>query len=237
MLRGYRIRSSECGVLLICKATVIRYNNTNEITQDGTNEQSIINKSITKNSEELKRIWELIGTDTERYPNALPYSRWMISSNPIRDSRSGITSQPIYLMRQHCYSTLSDRLNLRPFLTIIEKTWISYQILRALQAIHDIGVCHGHLTTENICVTSYGWVLLTDFASFKPVCIPDYDLTEYILHFEKTFTTEKRCYLAPERFYSKEIDNKQITRLTPAMDIFSTGCVLIETFLNGEKVN
>lgn len=64
MLRGYRIRSSECGVLLICKATVIRYNNTNEITQDGTNEQSIINKSITK---KFRRIKTNLGINRDRY--------------------------------------------------------------------------------------------------------------------------------------------------------------------------
>jgi len=30
-----------------------------------------------------------------------------------------------------------------------------------------------------------GWVVLTDFASFKPIRVPDNDPSEYIYHFQR----------------------------------------------------
>jgi serine/threonine protein kinase len=45
---------------------------------------------------------------------------------------------------------------------------------------------------------------------------------------------EKKCCLAPERFYTPKKEEIVQSKLTPAMDTFSLGCVLIELFLNGE---
>jgi phosphoinositide-3-kinase regulatory subunit 4 len=48
------------------------------------------------------------------------------------------------------------------------------------------------------------------------------------------FQTKKEfCYIAPERFYTKEQGNPE-GRLEPSMDIFSLGCVLAEVLLGGE---
>ena len=49
---------------------------------------------------------------------------------------------------------------------------------------------------------------------------------------------KKRCYLAPERFYSPKATNltsPPTLALTNAMDVFSAGCILLETWLNGER--
>jgi serine/threonine protein kinase len=45
----------------------------------------------------------------------------------------------------------------------------------------------------------------------------------------------RRCYLAPERFYeaSSAAAAQGPTALTPAMDVFSLGCVLAELFTDG----
>ena len=45
----------------------------------------------------------------------------------------------------------------------------------------------------------------------------------------------RRCYLAPERFYeaSSAAGAEGPTALTPAMDVFSLGCVLAELFTDG----
>ena len=86
-------------------------------------------------------------------------------------------------------------------------------------------------------------MVLTDFASFKPTRVPDDDPSEYIYHFQRQVESgdhrETPCYLAPERL-SVGIQQSQERygnpdQLTPNMDIFSVGCVLIELFLNGEK--
>ena len=47
----------------------------------------------------------------------------------------------------------------------------------------------------------------------------------------------QRCYLAPERFYARRAGEKPAAEVTEAMDLFSVGCVLIEMFLNGERVS
>jgi phosphoinositide-3-kinase, regulatory subunit 4 len=51
--------------------------------------------------------------------------------------------------------------------------WIAYQLLRGLAACHSAGVCHGDIQSENVLVTSWSWVLLCDFAPFKPAYLPD----------------------------------------------------------------
>lgn len=45
-------------------------------------------------------------------------------------------------------------------------------MLYALHQCHKVGVCHGDIKLENITVTSWNWVMLVDFASFKPTFLP-----------------------------------------------------------------
>lgn len=33
-------------------------------------------------------------------------------------------------------------------------------------------MCHGDIKAENVMVTSWNWVLLTDFATYKPTYLP-----------------------------------------------------------------
>lgn len=77
------------------------------------------------------------------------------------------------LLRQYIKYNLYDRLSTRPFLSLIEKKWIVYQIMKTVQAIHQRGIFHGDLKLENILVTSSSWTLLTDFATYKPVLLPE----------------------------------------------------------------
>lgn len=209
---------------------------------------------------------------------------------------SPVVLRAAYLVRPAVYTTLADRLASRPWLTVVEKLWIASQILQALSELHKDNiptsqpssspasqpgkdnendsqgfVVHGFLTTENIGLTSAGWVLLLDIASYKALtALPDDDPSEYLQYFQpvsslsSTTTSssnaapiprqhqqqQKRCYLAPERFYNRTATttSASITSsgpdlsagiseapLTPAMDIFSTGCILTELFLNGER--
>lgn len=34
-------------------------------------------------------------------------------------------------------------------------------------------MCHGDIKAENVMITSWNWLLLTDFASFKPTYLPE----------------------------------------------------------------
>ena len=73
---------------------------------------------------------------------------------------------------------------------------------------------------------------ITDFASFKPVYLPEDDPADYSFYFDAS--GRRTCYIAPERFYPA--DDKSADRegpVTEAMDVFSLGCVLAELFLDG----
>ena len=135
------------------------------------------------------------------------------------------TVRAVYLLRSSVYTTLADRLCCRPFLTYIEKLYITHQLLVAVQTLHDRNIIHGSLTTENIGLTSTNYVILLDLSSpYKAkTALPDNDPSEYVYYFQShsnhyrtsstatTTTTStstssnhsnRRCYLAPERFYS-----------------------------------
>lgn len=103
-----------------------------------------------------------------------------------------------------------------------------FQILYALHQCHKVGVCHGDIKLENMMVTSWNWILLTDFASFKPSYLPEDNPADYSYFFD---TSRRRtCYIAPERFNSEFSSGSTLFEeglvkgdLTPGMDIFSAG--------------
>ncbi|KAK4155031.1 hypothetical protein C8A00DRAFT_32210 [Chaetomidium leptoderma] len=151
-------------------------------------------------------------------PNALPYQR------AIETETNG------YLVRQFLYNSLYDRLSTRPFLEDIEKKWLAFQLLCALRDCHSKGVYHGDIKTQNILVTSWNWLYLADFSSsFKRVMLPEDNPGDFSSFFD---TSGKRtCYLAPERFLPPGEEADPNAKVTWAMDVFSTGCVIAELFL------
>ncbi|KNC97679.1 VPS15 protein kinase [Spizellomyces punctatus DAOM BR117] len=154
-------------------------------------------------------------------PNAFPYQRIIE------------TDRAAYMIRQHLYSNLYDRISTRPFLASIEKKWIAYQILTGLAAAHAQHIYHGDIKTENILVTSWNWAYLTDFSSFKPTFLPEDNPADFSFFFD---TSSRRvCYLAPERFYApgETLFSDKDGSLCESMDIFSLGCTIAELFLEG----
>ena len=230
---------------LACKAFIVQ-------SEEG---EAPLRLALTEGDAELKRLRSLLSNPT-KHPHVLSYARWVVGQSSSPNSQTPVNT-PVYLLRQHAHASLSDRLVSRPFLTLIEKNWITYQLLKAVQSLHDAGICHGHLTTENVLLTSWNWVLISDVGCqhYKPVVLPDDDPAQYIHWFQgrggedaqtrreslgghHSGNGEKKCCLAPERFYTPGKDESSYTpptKLTPAMDVFSLGCVLIELFLNGER--
>ncbi|XP_030370687.1 phosphoinositide 3-kinase regulatory subunit 4 [Scaptodrosophila lebanonensis] len=164
--------------------------------------------------------------------------------------RVELIDKAAYIMREFVKHSLYDRVSTRPFLTVLEKKWITFQILCALNQCHKQKICHGDIKLENILITSWNWILLSDFASYKPTYLPEDNPADYTYFFD---TSRRRtCYIAPERFVkslSSEDDgnvsmvpNDSIIRLAPtytgntllpAMDIFSAGCALLELWTEG----
>ncbi|XP_075509748.1 serine/threonine-protein kinase VPS15-like [Primulina tabacum] len=146
------------------------------------------------------------------------------------------TDKAAYLLRQYFFNNLHDRLSTRPFLSLVEKKWLAFQLLYAVKQSHEHGVCHGDIKCENVLVTSWNWLYLADFASFKPTYIPHDDPSDFSFFFDTG--ERRRCYVAPERFYEHggKMQMAQDAPLTPAMDIFSVGCVIAELFLEGQPL-
>ncbi|KAG2366341.1 hypothetical protein BDR07DRAFT_1606901 [Suillus spraguei] len=155
------------------------------------------------------------------------------------------TEKAGYLIRQWAASNLYDRISTRPFLSLIEKKWITYQLLTALSQAHLHKTPHGDIKSTNILVTSSNWIYVTDFAgSLKPTRLPLDDPSDFSFFFD---TSGRRiCYVAPERFYKVEKETRKAwaneegetkePMVTEAMDVFSLGCVIAEVFLEGASL-
>ncbi|KAJ4339839.1 Serine/threonine-protein kinase [Ascochyta clinopodiicola] len=151
-------------------------------------------------------------------PNALAYHRI------IETAACG------YLVRQYIHSSLYDRLSTRPFLEEIEKKWLSFQLLSTIRDCHAQNVYHGDIKTENILVTSWNWLYLTDFSStYKPAHLPEDNPADFSFYFD--LSGRRTCYLAPERFLASGQQPEGEGSVNWAMDIFSVGCVIAELFL------
>ncbi|KAF5384296.1 hypothetical protein D9615_003308 [Tricholomella constricta] len=157
------------------------------------------------------------------------------------------TDKAGYIIRQWVASNLYDRISTRPFLSMIEKRWIAFQLLNALRDARNRKVSHGDIKSENILVTSWNWVYLSDFASYKPTYLPLDDPSDFSFFFDTS--GRRTCYIAPERFYTAsnnpeisakksriamvESEGRRDGKVTEAMDCFSAGCVIAELFLEG----
>lgn len=97
---------------------------------------------------------------------------------------SQLTEKAGFIMREYVKYSLYDRISTRPFLSGLEKKWITFQVLYALHQAHKFGVCHGDIKLENIMITSWNWVLLTDFASFKPTYLPEDNPADFSYFFD-----------------------------------------------------
>jgi phosphoinositide-3-kinase regulatory subunit 4 len=62
-----------------------------------------------------------------------------------------------------------------------------------------MGFVHGDIKPENILISSFNQVFVSDLSSFKPAYIKSDDLKGYNRHFGE-LDNNQRCYVAPERF-------------------------------------
>ncbi|XP_076451806.1 phosphoinositide 3-kinase regulatory subunit 4-like [Babylonia areolata] len=166
--------------------------------------------------------------------------RLKTASNCLPFQKSVQLERSALLFRQYVKYSLYDRMSTRPFLISIEKRWIAFQLLCALNQCHKLKVCHGDIKSENVMLTSWNWVLLTDFASFKPAFLPEDNPSDFSYFFDSS--RRRTCYIAPERFVESSVLNaegdlnlteEKTGELNAKMDIFSVGCVITELFTDG----
>ncbi|KAH3745776.1 Serine/threonine-protein kinase ppk19 [Pelomyxa schiedti] len=141
------------------------------------------------------------------------------------------TEKAGYMIRQYFANNLSDRISTLPFLTIEDKLWITYQLLRGVEQSHKLKICHGDIKCENVMLTSSNWVFLSDPAPYKPVYLPEDNPADFSFFFDNM--GRRTCYIAPERFYKSGTPPPSGKELELSMDVFSLGCVIAELFLEG----
>ena len=134
------------------------------------------------------------------------------------------------IIKQYFGYNLKERMFQIPYFSKIEKLWLIFQILFSLKELHSNGIIHGNIKLENILLTSYNSLFLTDISPFKPVHIIIDDITSYEYFFG---ALNKTCYLSPERVLSKKEfneknNNEDFNKMYPSMDIFSAGIVIAE---------
>src|SRR3989338_8591282 len=152
--------------------------NANSPENNGELEKILIN---------IQRLVQLRDTLSQiSFPHVWPYQNYLN------------TEPAVFVIRQWHTRTLSERIGTRPFLTFLEKLWIFYQLLEGLRQCHAINISHGDIKSDNVMVTSCGWVYLTDFAFHKPTLIAENDPAGFSYFFDSTGL--RTCYLAPERF-------------------------------------
>ncbi|CAG8933461.1 unnamed protein product [Penicillium salamii] len=175
--------------------------------------------------------------ELEPYIKAITRERNLLSDVPNALSYQRIleTGTSGYLVRQYIHSSLYDRMSTRPFLENIEKKWIAFQLLCALRDCHSLDIYHGDIKTENVLVTAWNWLYLSDFSSsFKPTFLPEDNPADFSFFFD--ISGRRTCYLAPERF-SVAGEEPSGSGVNWAMDIFSAGCVIAELFLESPIFN
>ena len=177
-------------------------------------------QSLREYAERLEGIRErLSGLD---HPNVLPFM-WFPE-----------TPRAAFLVRAFVHSSLKERVTMRPFLTTLERRWITFQLLTALEQCQSVGLVHGDIKSNNMLITSWNWVVLSDLTGLKPGYLPEDNPADLSYFFDDDY--HKRCYVAPERFYHSSTPEAQRPKemMTGAIDVFASGCVIAELFLSGE---
>lgn len=91
----------------------------------------------------------------------------------------------------------------------------AYQMFRSLAYIHSLGICHRDIKPQNLLVDPASHILkLCDFGSAKRLIKGEPNVS-YIC---------SRYYRAPELIFG-------CTDYTPAIDVWSVGCVIAELML------
>ena len=143
------------------------------------------------NTQQMDKLEEFIERNKQKYYEI--QSKWNLDTQPgliplipieNRDKVRNPLHRGYFLGRQYLSSNLLDRFNTPPYLTVIEKKWIVYQLLRCVQQAHSTHIVHGDIKSENVLLTSWGWCFLTDFNPYKPHSIPFDDPFQWSQFFE-----------------------------------------------------
>lgn len=166
------------------------------------------------------------------YPNLFPYMKFINFDQPDEDF--------LAIVRQSLHSTLQERFHSLPKLSNVEILWILTQVIIGVYNLHNEGLFHGDLKTANVLLTTWNHAFVSDFAcAYKPLFIDDISVFRSFF-----YTSENNCALAPEKFKAEDSGSpvrlqdlsKDLLSTMQKMDLFSLGCVIFESFCNGQSL-
>lgn len=130
--------------LVVCK---IRYDDFKDQMKNNMVE-------IDQSARAVKRVKEVVAT--RLHPNLLPIEHFI-----------SLPEGATFAIRQYVKHNLRERLTQVPKIEIIQKKWITFQLLNALQQLQNLEFFHGNITPDNILIDSLDWVFLTDMLFFR----------------------------------------------------------------------
>ncbi|CAD8127962.1 unnamed protein product [Paramecium sonneborni] len=105
------------------------------------------------------------------------------------------------ISRQMLYMTLEERLQSNYKLPKCILNFYILQLLSAVKTLHNINCYPGHIRSSNILLTSLDYLVLTDFASYKPYYTNEFEVIRNVYE-----SSIQKCTLAPEKY----ADNQEI---------------------------
>jgi len=192
------------------------------IKTNGTGSFGVVYKAIDTSTQEVVAIKRVL--QDKRYKNRELQIMKMVVNHPnvcrLISSFNEATKDGVYLNLVLEYVPknlfqISQYLKAKKIVPMIYIKVYVYQMLRSLAFIHSLGICHRDIKPQNLLVNPETHELkLCDFGSAK-VLTPGEPNVSYIC---------SRYYRAPELIF----DAKDYT---PAIDVWSAGCVMAELML------
>ncbi|CAD8174312.1 unnamed protein product [Paramecium pentaurelia] len=176
----------------------------------------------------------------EPYPNLMAF-RGLINFGKLekpspQEMQNECNKDYLAVSRQMLYMTLEERLQSNYKLPICLLHFYTLQLLSAVKTLHQQNLYHGHIRTSNILITSLDYLVLTDFASYKPYYSNEFEVIRNVYE-----SSIQKCTLAPEK-YADALEIQYIANMTKQqiydlqkMDMFSLGCVIYEIY-TGESL-
>jgi hypothetical protein len=244
-IKSFRVTHDQT-VPIVVKAVQLRIGTNSSSTTTSTTTSTTSTNSITNDNENDKSDWCKEQVAELKRIRAIPSLRhtakytqfWIAANNP---PLIGLA------VREYIYTTLADRLSCRPWLTMVEKLYVTRRLFAAVVELHDHRIYwHGGLSVYNVGLTSLHTVKLLDIGISRPTG----PLSGAMFH---AWYKQHRCTVPPERFAasssSSSSSSNASTSLTTASssnnsnnnnhhnkkmyaaeDCFSVACIITELF-------
>ena len=155
-------------------------------------------------SENLVAIKQLKNEDKAKQDDII-YEMQMVSKfnhpNIVLYKHHFVQDDLLYIVMEYCpLGSLKDLMRNEKITSTFVWKWMS-ELTETLQLVHEKEIIHHDIKPDNILVTSYDWLMITDLNPIKPVVLVDDNLKYYNMYFGD-LNNNTRCYVAPERWIS-----------------------------------